>query len=46
MPGARQVHAEQQKELRGDESEFKALVDSDLAAVNRQAASLRIGFIQ
>jgi hypothetical protein len=45
-PGARQVYAEQRKELEGYESEFKALVDNDLAAVNRQAASLGIGFIQ
>ncbi len=44
--GVRQVYEEQRKELAGYETRFHALVDNDLAAVNRQAASLGIGFIQ
>jgi hypothetical protein len=44
-PGARQVYEEQRQELKGYEAELEALVDTDLAAVNRQAASLGVPFI-
>jgi len=44
--GMRQVYAEQQKELRAGEADYKSLIDTDLAAVNRLAASLGQAFIQ
>jgi hypothetical protein len=44
--GARQVYADQRKELDGYEVRFKAILADDLAAVNRQAASLGFAFIQ
>jgi photosystem II stability/assembly factor-like uncharacterized protein len=44
--GMRDVYAEQQKELRGYDARYKMIVESDLAEVNRLAASLGLGFIQ
>jgi photosystem II stability/assembly factor-like uncharacterized protein len=44
--GAREVHAAQRKELDGYEARFQAILANDLAAVNRQAASLGFAFIQ
>jgi photosystem II stability/assembly factor-like uncharacterized protein len=44
--GMRDVHAEQQKELRGYATRFETLTDVDLAELNRLAASLGVGFIQ
>ncbi len=44
--GARQVYEEQRKELDGYEVRYQAVLTSDLAAVNRQAASLGFAFIQ
>jgi photosystem II stability/assembly factor-like uncharacterized protein len=44
-PGDRQVYAEQRKELDGYEAEFTALVETDLAAVNRDARTLGVAFI-
>jgi len=44
-PGMREVYAEQQQELRGYEARFKALMETDLPAVNKLAASLGLGFI-
>jgi photosystem II stability/assembly factor-like uncharacterized protein len=44
--GDRQVYAEQRKELDGYQARFQAILDNDLAAVNRQAASLGFAFIQ
>ena len=44
--GARQVYAEQRKELDGYQGRYQAILDNDLAAVNRQAASLGFAFLQ
>jgi hypothetical protein len=44
--GARQVYADQRKELDGYEVRYQAILATDLAAVNRQAASLGFTFIQ
>jgi photosystem II stability/assembly factor-like uncharacterized protein len=44
--GDRQVYAAQRKELDGYQVRFQAILDNDLAAVNRQAASLGFAFIQ
>jgi photosystem II stability/assembly factor-like uncharacterized protein len=44
--GDRQVYAEQRKELDGYLARFQAILDNDLAAINLQAASLGVAFIQ
>ena len=44
--GDREVYAEQRKELDGYQARFQAILDQDLAAVNRLASSLGFAFIQ
>jgi photosystem II stability/assembly factor-like uncharacterized protein len=43
--GMRQVFAEQDKELSGDTGEWDSLVSVDVVGLNKQAASLGIGFV-
>ena len=43
--GVREVYAAQQAELRG-RTRVKTIVETDLAGVNKLAASLGLGFIQ
>jgi photosystem II stability/assembly factor-like uncharacterized protein len=43
--GAREVYADQKKELDGLEAELRALVVGDVAALNRQARELNLGDI-
>lgn len=43
--GQRQVYELLSKELDALEKEYRAVVDGDIAALNAQAASLRVGFV-
>jgi photosystem II stability/assembly factor-like uncharacterized protein len=44
--GVREVYALQQQELRGYEARFRTLTETDLAELNKLAASMGAGFIQ
>ena len=43
--GMKDVHAEMRRELAAHETEYRSLVETDLAAINQQATSLGIPFV-